>query len=171
MFFSLSFCQPSSSSLPWIFLTYRSDMALDGEVPPAVLQGRLRALVGALLVLPSVEHITTLQWVPEGFLPSWLKTGCELRTSYDSDLLDHLIVCPSLDKIIHAVFLCTLSSSIAFTTKPCIPLHGLEPHNPHDKGPTHHSANEAIDLKRALKQSAKHLARSPPRCQSDKGIV
>lgn len=125
--------------------------------PTDYVKGRLRALVGALLGLPNVEHIAVLQGAPESFLPSWLKTGHELQTSYDNDLLDHLIVCPGLDKIICAVFFCTLPSSSAFTTKPCIPVHGLQPHNPHDKGPTHHSANEAVDLKRALKQSQQSI--------------
>lgn len=123
-----------------------------GKYQPAdYVKGRLRALVGALLVLPNVGHIAMLQGVPGSFLPSWL------RTSHDNDLLDHRIVCPGLDKIIQAVFLCTLSSSSAFPTKPCIPLRGLEPHNPHDKGPTHHSANEAIDFKRASKQSQQSI--------------
>lgn len=99
-------------------------MALHGKVSTCRLhKGEADGLVGALLVLPNVEHIVTLQEIPESFLPSWLKTGRELPTSYDNDLLDHLIIFPGQDKIIRAVFLCNLSSSSAFTKKRCIPLH------------------------------------------------
>lgn len=95
------------------------------------------SLVGVLLVLPNVEHIVTLQGVPESFLPSWLKTGHELPTSYDNDLLDHLIIFPGQDKVSHALFLCTLSISSAFTKKLCIPLHrGLSP-TTHMRGDLH----------------------------------
>lgn len=160
LYFILSFCLPSSSScLVYLYSSLTGLMwPYMGKYQPAdYVKGRLRTLMGALLGLPNVGHIAMLQGVPESFLLSWLKTAHEVQTSSDNDLLDHLIICPGLDRIIHAVFLCTLSSSSAFTTKPCIPLHGLEPHNSHDKGPTHHSANEPIDFKKALKQSQQSI--------------